>query len=290
MLLQLLLNADMDGYVEYSEARIVSASGLTRQQVRTVIKNLLSEKVIEKVKPNQLSNQSPNQNENVVKCCEIECCAVFNLRPNQSPNQSNNQSREQEKEKEIESSLPQTPTLEDKEKDKEKESEKEVDKSTKKVPTTELEKQFEEFRVKYREFGGSVRGFSTEFEALKKKHKDWKEVIPMLLYSLEKENRERVEAQMMGKFFPRMQKCQTYLNQRSWEAYSDGYEDYDPNEYHPEGFMYDAEFDAYRFCDYIPNVDLRDGYKDEDRPDGARIVEQLNVWVWNKEQQKWNRA
>lgn len=167
--------------------------------------------------------------------------------------------------------------------------EEESNDSKKKEPESELEKQFEAFRRKYKEYGGSARGFSTEIENLKKKHKDWKDVIPMLAFALENENKAREDAKRMGEFFPQMKNLQTYINQRSWEAYSDGYENYDPDAYHPDGFPYDADFDAYRFCDYIPNHDLLDGYTDDNRPDGARIVEQITVWVWSREQRRWNK-
>lgn len=167
--------------------------------------------------------------------------------------------------------------------------EEESNDSKKKEPVTDLEKDFEAFRRKYKEYGGSARGFSTEFDNLKKKHKDWKDVIPMLAFALENENKAREDAKRIGDFFPQMKNLQTYINQRSWEAYSDGYENYDPDAYHPDGFPYDAEFDAYRFCDYIPNHDLLDGYTDDNRPDGARIVEQITVWVWSREQRRWNK-
>lgn len=167
--------------------------------------------------------------------------------------------------------------------------EEESNDSKKKEPVTDLEIVFEAFRRKYKEYGGSARGFSTEFDNLKKKHKDWKEIIPMLAFALDNENRAREDAKRIGDFFPQMKNLQTYINQRSWEAYSDGYENYDPDAYHPEGFLYDAEFDAYRFCDYIPNHDLLDGYTDDNRPDGARIVEQRTVWVWSSEQRRWNK-
>ena len=148
---------------------------------------------------------------------------------------------------------------------------------------------FKSFCSKYRSYGGKVRGFQTELNDFKKKHKDWKEVIPMLEYAIDKENKAREAAKNIGKFFASMQNLKTYLNQRSWEAYSDGYENYDPNAYHPDGFNYDAEFDAYRFYNYIPNHDLLDGYTDDNRPDGARIVEQITVWVWSREQRRWNK-
>ena len=158
----------------------------------------------------------------------------------------------------------------------------------KKEPTTDLEKQFDEFRKKYKSYGGKVRGFDTEFLNLKNKHHDWKEIIPVLSFALEKENEARVAANNKREFFARMQNLQTYINQRSWEAYSDGWEDYDPNDYHPSGMDYDAEFDAYRMYG-LPNYDINDGYTNENRPDGARVVEQQNIYVWHSDIKKFEQ-
>lgn len=148
---------------------------------------------------------------------------------------------------------------------------------------------FEQFRLKYKSYGGKVRGFQTELDDFKKKHKDWKEVIPCLEYAIDKENEARMKADAQKIFFARIQNLKTYLNQRSWEAYSEGWEDYDPDAYHPDGLPYDEEFDAYRFYPCNPNYDLNDGYTADNRPDGARIVEQINVYVWSKDKRLWIR-
>lgn len=151
---------------------------------------------------------------------------------------------------------------------------------------------FENFRAfctKYHKCGGRVRGAKTEFENFKKKHSDWKDIIPILDYALEKENEAREQAKIRREFFPEMKNLQTYINQRSWEMYSEGYEDYDPNEYHPADLEYDPKYKAYRFWGINPQLSLVDGYTDDNRPDGARVVEQCNVYVWRSNIKDWER-
>ena len=287
VMLHLLLHADKEGVVEFSDRGISRLTGIPYQQVRTIHQKLSEGGTI--------TNAPANAHDNAKRCfvtiCDYDSYNVINILSNAVANAVTNALKEVEIIKDKENVFPQTPFQGEIENNKDEDNikEEESNDSKKKEPETELEKQFETFRRKYKEYGGSARGFSTEFENFKKKNKDWKEVIPMLEYALDKENELRVEAESRKVFFARMQNLKTYLNQRSWEAYSDGYESYDPDAYHPEGFNYDAEFDAYRFCNYIPNHDLLDGYTDDTRPDGARIVEQITVWVWSREQRRWNK-
>lgn len=72
---------------------------------------------------------------------------------------------------------------------------------------------FEDFRKVYL---GTKRGCKVEFENFKKKHKDWKEVLPNLKPAYERQ----VEAKksQRGSIDPRYEKhLQTYINQRCWE-------------------------------------------------------------------------
>lgn len=72
---------------------------------------------------------------------------------------------------------------------------------------------FEDFRKRY---GGIKKGASTEFKTFKK-HKDWKESMPLLLPALEKEISARETARVKKEFFPAWKNLQTWLNQRCWE-------------------------------------------------------------------------
>ena len=77
-----------------------------------------------------------------------------------------------------------------------------------------LEKEFDKFR---RSYPGTKRGLITEFENFKKKHKDWKYVIPLLLPAIEKEIAWHEEKQRKKEFCPEYKMLQTWINKRCWE-------------------------------------------------------------------------
>lgn len=77
----------------------------------------------------------------------------------------------------------------------------------------ELECEFEEFRKSY---PGSKRGSETEMSRLKK-HKDWKEVIPILSESLKREIEHKSNCKKHGEFVPPWKNLSTWINQRCWE-------------------------------------------------------------------------
>lgn len=82
------------------------------------------------------------------------------------------------------------------------------------IEEVSLEEQiFEDFRKVYL---GTKRGCKVEFENFKKKHKDWKEVLPNLKPAYERQIAAK-KAQR-GSIDPRYEKhLQTYINQRCWE-------------------------------------------------------------------------
>ena len=74
--------------------------------------------------------------------------------------------------------------------------------------------QFENFRKFY---PGTKRGLETELSNFKKKHKDWKEVIPLLPGIIEKQIRHKEKLKRLGRFVPEWKNLQTWINQRCWE-------------------------------------------------------------------------
>lgn len=77
-----------------------------------------------------------------------------------------------------------------------------------------LKQKFELFRVSY---PGVKKGLNTEFENLKKRHKDYKEIILSLTENLKKQKESRAKLKNAGKFVPPWKNLQTYINQRAWE-------------------------------------------------------------------------
>ena len=130
----------------------------------------------------------------------------------------------------------------------------------------------------------------TEFENLKKKHKDWKEIIPLLSYAIDKENAARKNAELKGAFFPLMKNLQTYINQRSWEAYADEQHTASDTEYHPATDGIFQFWDDERKCLMLNNgyIDqLNDGYTSDNRPDGAKVAWGMYEWVWSSRTKEW---
>ena len=75
------------------------------------------------------------------------------------------------------------------------------------------EQVFEEFRKVYL---GRKRGCQTELDNLKKKHKDWREVLPLLKPAYERQCAAKIAQK--GKIDPQYEKnLQTYINNRCWE-------------------------------------------------------------------------
>jgi hypothetical protein len=73
---------------------------------------------------------------------------------------------------------------------------------------------FENFRKSY---PGTKKGTETEFLNFKKKHKDWKEVLPELLPLLKCQINERTVLKSAGQFVPEWKHLSTWINQRCWE-------------------------------------------------------------------------
>lgn len=73
---------------------------------------------------------------------------------------------------------------------------------------------FDLFRENY---PGTKRGLDVEFENLKKKHKDWKDIVPILDYQLSCQKNAREDRRSIGGFVPEWKNLQTWINQRCWE-------------------------------------------------------------------------
>lgn len=112
---------------------------------------------------------------------------------------------------------------------------------------------FEAFRKIYK---GSKRGLKTELENFKKKHKDWREVLPNLKTLYEQQLAIKEDARNRGCFVPQEKNLSTYLNQRCWEE--------ELNFENNGKYISDAERARRTYqefsneiCDFIANADLQ---------------------------------
>jgi uncharacterized protein YdaU (DUF1376 family) len=74
--------------------------------------------------------------------------------------------------------------------------------------------EFENFRLLY---PGTKRGYDSEFENLKKKYKDWKQICAILNDCLDKQIAAKETNRQNGAFVPQWKNLQTYINQKAWE-------------------------------------------------------------------------
>ena len=83
---------------------------------------------------------------------------------------------------------------------------------------------FEAFVLEYKKLYGKHTGggAKTLFNEFTKRHKDWRDVIPLLMDALHKEDAQRNKAKQSNEFFPSPKLLSTYLGkQRAWEAWSE---------------------------------------------------------------------
>lgn len=78
-----------------------------------------------------------------------------------------------------------------------------------------IKKEFEIFRKQY---PGTKRGLETEFSNFKKKHKDYKDAVKLLLPAIQKLEIWREKKRSAGQFVPEYANLSTWINQRRWEV------------------------------------------------------------------------
>ena len=93
----------------------------------------------------------------------------------------------------------------------EKEKEIEIDKENK------INKEAENFEKFRKAYPGTKRGFLVELADFKKKHPDWKEIVPILQDQLNYQIDQRTKREQAGNFIPQWKNLKTWLYQRSWE-------------------------------------------------------------------------
>jgi hypothetical protein len=87
-------------------------------------------------------------------------------------------------------------------------------KDNKDISTDIYEVEFDVFRKLY---PSTKKSLKTEFNNFKKKHKDWKECLNLLMPSLEKEIIYKSELILYNQFCPEWKHLSTWINQRCWE-------------------------------------------------------------------------
>lgn len=79
---------------------------------------------------------------------------------------------------------------------------------------SKLEEAFEVFRKAY---PGRKRGHDTEFDAFKRKHKNWTKIVPLLMPALQRLIAYNKAAEAAGQWKPSYANLSTWLYQSRWE-------------------------------------------------------------------------
>lgn len=79
---------------------------------------------------------------------------------------------------------------------------------------SKLEEAFEAFR---RAYPGRKRGHDTEFDAFKRKHKNWTKIVPLLMPALQRLIEYNKAAEAAGQWKPNYANLSTWLYQARWE-------------------------------------------------------------------------
>lgn len=98
-----------------------------------------------------------------------------------------------------------------------KRTESEIKQSKEEEKKGKEEEEINSFKVSISEYGGTKRGAATELENLKKKHKDWKDVLPLIAPAIENQKKYRDAKKAKGVFVAEWKNLQTWINQRCWE-------------------------------------------------------------------------
>lgn len=69
-------------------------------------------------------------------------------------------------------------------------------------------------------YPGEKRGLDTEFNYFCKTHSDWKEILPLLLPAVKREESRRADLEGANKFVPNWKHLKTWIYNRCWEVTS----------------------------------------------------------------------
>jgi len=279
VMLQLLLHADGKGVVEFSDRGVSRLTGIPYQQVRTIHQKWIEDGTLD----NAGINAGTNAKQCFVTICDFDSYNAINIFSNAVTNAVANALKEVEITKEKENVFPQTPLQREIENNKDEE---EIKEEGTKVPKKKVEypDEYEKDFALYQRKGSKKKGYERWSTLTEEEKESMRRHIPYYMQS----NELRFLKDFEG-----------YINQRLFESpvYKGNTILYDPqtfeNEqagvYDPSGWLnYDENFNAWRYFGREPKYDLRDGYTDDNRPDGARVVEQRTVYVWSLATKTWS--
>lgn len=287
IMLQLLLHADKDGVVEFSDRGVSRLTGIPYQQVRTIHQKWLKDGTI----INATANAPINAKHVFVTICDYDSYNVFNTFSNAVNNAVANALNEDSRKEKVSShttTIGISKEVEELKKENErlKEELNKLNNQEKEKSKKEKDDYFEECWLAYNRKGSKKKSL----EQWAKLTADEKaKVLPHIKAYVS--NREK----QYQKDFER------YLRDRTFESIVVNKDSivFDPAKNSGEAYMpacdgflsWNDYYNCYMYIGYWDGRNLADGYTDEKRPNGAQVT--LNngrgTIVWDSSTRKWNQ-
>jgi hypothetical protein len=105
----------------------------------------------------------------------------------------------------------------------------------------------QEFEIFRKAFTGTKNGLDTEFENFTKKNKNYKEIIPLLLPAIQRENDHRAKASELGEFFPISKSLSVWIGKKCWEQELPAFTNKTNNTKHEYEKTAESQHDKYDF-------------------------------------------
>lgn len=267
-MLQLLLHADLQGVVEFSDRRISRLTGIPYQQVRTIHKKLIKRKVLDVA-----ANHDGNAKTTQVIICECDSYSILQRESNARANADIDAELQNMKNRIIE--------LEN-DNNKLRDQLSNVEKKKKEKIKKEKDEKFEECWLAYNRKGSKAKSLEC-WQKLSNREKE--QVLPHIKVYVS--SRERVYQKDFERYL-RDKIFKTIIVKGNDTIY-DPDQFSNPEEYRPvvDGVfqVWDAEKKCLLFNGFVDQ--LNDGYTSDNRPDGAKIASGLYEWVWSSKTKEW---
>jgi len=145
----------------------------------------------------------------ILECDGIDLSIKFLDNQLEELNEKSKKNSDNAKKRWSKSTEPMRPHANKKRKEENREDKKRIDKS--------IEEDKETFDIFRKAYLGNRKGIDTEFDNFKKKHKDWKQVLPELKDLLTCQINQRETLRKSGQFVPEWKHLSTWINNRCWE-------------------------------------------------------------------------
>ena len=258
VMLRLLLNADEQGMVEFSDRGISKTTGIPYQKVRTIHKHFLEKKTITNIESNASDNAVGNAHQKFVTICNIDTYKTFGSDGNAVGNALTNAKTKQQK------------STNDKKVIKEK-------------VRKEKDEKFEECWLAYNRKGSKAKSFEY-WQKLSDKEKV--RVLPHIkayIGSREKQFQKDFERYLRDKVF-------NDVIIKGNEVVYNPEKFYNTDDYMPKCDDVFQRWNPVRKCLEVNSPYFNmwdDGYNDKERPDGATVAYQQYTWKWNRQTKEW---